>query len=151
MNISPGLVKACGELNWNHELETHRIPEQNYTTSERRHFVTGSFSLDFKKAGWAATVEFHYYLRNVQDLPADGQTPNERFNSPLSGPIIPFEVEVKCYRNNIQKKKNQGRVHQFGTKFLPEKFIGYDLNAVRSSTGDLFDNGYGRFANTSTI
>ena len=78
MNISPGLVKAFGELNWNHELETHRNSRTNYTTSERRHFVTGSFSLDFKKAGWAATVEFHYYLRNVQDLPADGQTPNER-------------------------------------------------------------------------
>ena len=28
MNNSPGLVKACGELNWNHELETHGIPER---------------------------------------------------------------------------------------------------------------------------
>ena len=28
MNISPGIVKACAELKWNHELETHRIPER---------------------------------------------------------------------------------------------------------------------------
>ena len=51
----------------------------------------------------------------------------------------------------ITFQKNQGRVHQFGTKFLPEKFTGYALNVARSWTSDLFDNGYGRFANNSNI
>ena len=64
-------------------------------------------------------MEFRYHLRNVQDLPADGQTPNERrFNSPLSGPIIPFEVEVKCYRNNIPKKNKVECISSVQNSFL---------------------------------
>ena len=44
---------------------------------------------------WAEVME---YLRNVQDLVADGQTPHERrSNCPFEGPIIPYGAEVKIY------------------------------------------------------
>ena len=101
-----------------------------------RHALVGgrrAHGLDFKKAGWAATMEFHYYLRNVQDLPADGQTPNERrFNSPLSGPIIPFEVEVKCYRNNIQKKTRSSASVRY-------KIPSWTIHWIRLERGEKFD------------
>ena len=71
------------------------------------------------------------YLRNVQDLPADGQTPHERrFNSPVDGQNIPSRAEVEFYPT----AKDQGRVHQFGTKVLPCIFMGYALNAGESWT-----------------
>ena len=49
------------------------------------------------------------------------------------GPIIPCGTEVNF--NPISE--DQGRVHQFGTKVLPGRFIGYALNAEGSWTGDL--------------
>ena len=61
-------------------------------------------------------MECHCYLRNVQDPLVDGQTPYEnRFHSPLEGPNIPFGAEVKIYPIS---SKDQGRVHQLGTKVL---------------------------------
>ena len=42
--------------------------------------------------------------------------------------------EVKFYPIS---SKDQGRVHPFGTKVFPGKFMGYVLNAGGSSTGDL--------------
>ena len=38
-----------------------------------------------------------------------------RFNSPFEGPNIPFEAEVNIYQIS---SKDQGGVHQFGTKVL---------------------------------
>ena len=59
-------------------------------------------------------MECYSYLRIVQHLHTDGQTPYERrFNSPLDGPIIPVGAEVKFKPISA---KDQGRVHQFGTQ-----------------------------------
>ena len=61
-------------------------------------------------------MECHCFLRNVQDLVADGLRPYERrFNSPVEGPNIPFGVEVNISQ---MSSKDQGRVHQFGIKVL---------------------------------
>ena len=53
-------------------------------------------------------------------LLADGQTPCERrFNSPFEGPIVPLAAKVKF---DAISSQDQGRVHKFGTKVLPEKY-----------------------------
>ena len=47
---------------------------------------------------WPDSVECFCYLRNVQDLIADGKTPYERrFGEPLKGPIIPFGAVVEYH------------------------------------------------------
>ena len=72
-------------------------------------------------------MECYCYLRNMQDFQAHGQTLYERrFNSLRDGPIIPFDAEVEFFPKT---SKDQGRVHQFGTKILLGRFIGYALNA----------------------
>ena len=45
---------------------------------------------------WSDSMECYCYLRNVQDLLADGKTPCERrFEEPFKGPIIPFGAMVE--------------------------------------------------------
>ena len=73
-------------------------------------------------------MECYCNLRNLQDLPADDQTPYERrFNSPFDEPIIPFGAEEQICRVTA---KDQGRVHQFGTEVLPGMFM-----AIRHERG----------------
>ena len=68
---------------------------------------------------WNVTI----YLRNVTDLLSDGKTPYERrFGQPFNGPIIPFGSLVEY---NPITAKDQSRIHQFGKKVLPGKFLGY--------------------------
>ena len=57
---------------------------------------------------------------NVQDLLADGQTLWQKGRSSL--------LEVKFFPISA---KDQGRVHQFGTKVFPGMFMGYSLDARR--------------------
>ena len=72
-------------------------------------------------------MECYTYLRNVTDLLSDGKTPYERrFGQPFKGPIIPFGSLVEYYPISA---KDQSRIHQFGQKVLPEKFLGYALYA----------------------
>ena len=144
---------ACEDPDGNHERSTPRRSE-THGIAERavRRVKEGTSSVlvqsGLQESCWAQAMECYCYFQNVQDLLADGQTPfARRFNSPLDGPIIPFGAEVKFFP--ISSKR--GRVHQFGTKVLPGKFIAYALNAERSWTGDLSDCGYGGSANKSTI
>ena len=75
----------------------------------------------------AEAMECYSYLRNVQDLLEDGQTPFEgRFNWPFDGPTIPFGAEVKFFPTSSKQ------VHQFVTKVLLGIFVGYASNAERS-------------------
>ena len=63
------------------------------------------------------------YLRNVQDLLQDGKTPSERrFVEPFNGPTIPFGAMVGY---DPISARDQSRLHQFGKKVLPGKFLGY--------------------------
>ena len=78
---------------------------------------------------WAEAMECYCFLRDVQDLLADGQTPHERrFNSPFDVPIIPLGAEVKFYHFSA---KDQGRVHQFRHK-VPS----WNIHRVRVERGE---------------
>ena len=74
-------------------------------------------------------MECYCYLRNVQDLLADGKTPYaRRFGEPCKGPVIPFGAMVEYYPIS---SRDQSRLHQCGKKVLPGIFLGYELIARR--------------------
>ena len=76
-------------------------------------------------------MECYTYLRNVQDLLSDGNTPHERrFGKPFKGPIIPFGSLVEYYPTSA---KDQSRNHQFGKKVLPGLFLAYALYLLELS------------------
>ena len=115
-------IEACEELIWNHERSTPHRSETNGIAERAVRRVK------------EAAMECYCYLRNVQDK-ADGQQFYEcRFTSPFEDPIFPCGAESK---NNPILSKDQGRVHQFGTKVFLVIFMRYALNAGRSWTGDL--------------
>ena len=73
-------------------------------------------------------MECHRYLRNVQDLLADEETPYERrFGEPFKGPIILFGAMVE-YHPSLPK--NQMKIHQFGKKVFPGVLLVYELIVV---------------------
>ena len=77
----------------------------------------------------------HCYLRNIQDLPADGKTPYERrIGEPLKGSIIPFGAMVE---NHPISAKDQSTIHQFGKKVAPGISPGYELVAGGIWKGDI--------------
>ena len=119
---SLGFINACEELNWNHERSTPRRSDANgladtsCTTIDRKALSSVLVQSALQENWWAEAMECHCFLRNVQDLVADGKTPHERrSNSPVEEPNIPFGAEVNIFQ---MSSKDQGRVHQFGTKVL---------------------------------
>ena len=75
------------------------------------------------------------YQRNIQDLLSDGKTPYEkRFGMPFNRPVIPFGAMVEYHTISA---KDTSRLHQFGPKVLPRKFLGFVLSARRIWKGDL--------------
>ena len=81
--------------------------------------------LDDKR--WADSMECHCYLRNVQDLLADGKTLHDRgFGEPVEGPVIPFGALVEYHPISA---RDQSRLLQFGKKVFPGIFLGYPLIA----------------------
>ena len=65
------------------------------------------------------------YLRNISDLLSGGKISYERrFGMPFDGPVIPFGAMVEYHLISV---KDQSRLHQFGSKVLPGKFLGYAL------------------------
>ena len=82
-------------------------------------------------------MECYCYLRNVQDLMADGKTPYERrFGESFKGPVIPFGAQVEYLSNS---ESDKARIHQFGKKVLPGFFFGYALIAGRIWKGDILN------------
>ena len=78
---------------------------------------------------WADSMECYTYLRIIQDLLSDGKTPYERrFGIPFDGRVVPFGAVVAYHPISA---KDPSRLHQFGPKVLPGKFLGYVLSAVR--------------------
>ena len=77
--------KCCEDLSWNHCTST---PHRSGTSA-----VQLQSSLDER---WSTgSMECYCYLRNVQDLLADGESAYERrFREPLKGPIIPCVAMV---------------------------------------------------------
>ena len=74
---------------------------------------------------WSDSMECYTYLRNVQDLLADGKTPYERrIGESFERPIIPIGALVEYLPNS---ERDKARIHQFGKKVLPGIFPGYAL------------------------
>ena len=71
------------------------------------------------------SVECYFYLRNVQDLWADGKNSLWKTTfEPFKGPVIPFGAMVEYYQISARDKS---RLPPFEKKVQPEIFIGYDL------------------------
>ena len=88
--------RSCEELSWNHRTSTHHRSE-THVISERavRRIKEGTSAVLLQSGSdekWRAdSLACCYYLRNVQDLLADGKTLYEkRFGEPLKGPVIRF-------------------------------------------------------------
>ena len=93
-------VKSCEELLWNHRTSTSQRSETDGIAERAARRVKEGTSAVLLQSGsdekwWAVSMECYGYLRNVQDLLADGKTPYERrFRVPCKGPIIPFGAMV---------------------------------------------------------
>ena len=67
---------------------------------------------------WADSVECYCYLRNVQDLLADGKSQNERRSGEsFKGPIILFGALVGYLPNS---ERDKARIHEFERNFNEE-------------------------------
>ena len=119
--------KSCEELSWNHR--TVRRAEEGTSA------VLLQSGLDDK--WWSDSMECYCYLRNVQDLLADGKSPYERrFGESSKGPIIPFGALVEYLPNS---ERDKARIHQFGKQVVTEIFPGYALIAEEIWKGDILD------------
>ena len=86
---------------WNHRTSTLQRSETNDTAGRavRRVKEGSSAVLSGLDEKWLSdSVECYCYLRNVQDLMADGKTLYERrYGEPFKGPIIPFGAMVEYH------------------------------------------------------
>ena len=95
--------KDCEDLSWDRCTSTPHRSETNGIAERAVRRVKEGTSAVLLQSGldenwWADSMECYTYLRNIQDLLADGKTPYERrFGEPLKGPIIPFGSLVEYY------------------------------------------------------
>ena len=95
--------KACEDLSWNHCTSTPHRSETNGIAERAVHRVKEGTSAVLLQSGldenwWADSMECYTYLRNIQDLLSDGNTPQERrFGEPFKGPIIQFGSLFEYY------------------------------------------------------
>ena len=130
VKISPGIIARL------HRIDPRRmvlLMERYAAQKEGTSAVLLQPGLDEK--WWLILWNAVAFLRNVQDLLADGKTPYERRSGePSKGPIIPFGSLVEYH---LFCAKDQSRVHQFGKKVFPGLFLGYTLYAGRIWKGDI--------------
>ena len=121
MKIFPGIIARL-----HHRSERNGIAERAVRrVKEGTSAVLLQSGLD--KEWWADSTECYCYLRNIQDLLSAGKTPYERwFGMPFNGPVNPFGAMVEYHFVSV---KDLSRLHQFGPKALPGKFLGYALHA----------------------
>ena len=136
---SSEIGKACEDLSWNHRSTPHRSETDAIAERAVRRVKEGTSAVllqsGLDERWWSDSMECFCYLRNVQDLLADGKTPDERrFGEPFKGPMIPFGVMVECHPIS---PKDQARIHQLGKKVLPGIFLGYELIEGRIWKGDI--------------
>ena len=119
---------SCEELSWNNCTSTPHRSETNGIAERATRRVKEGTSAVLLQSGlgnewWADSMECFCYLRNVTDLLSDGKTPYERrLGKPFNGPVIPFGAMVEYHSISA---KDLSRLHQFGPKVLPGKFLGY--------------------------
>ena len=132
--------KSCEDLPWNHCRSTpHRSETNGIAERAVRKIKEGTSAVllqsDLDEKWWADYMECSCYLRNIQDLLSDEKTPHEmRFGAPFKGPVIPFGAMVEYHHIS---DKDLSRLHQFGSKVLPGKFLGHALHAGWIWKGDI--------------
>ena len=118
--------KACEDLSWNHRTSTPHRSETNGIAERAVRRVKAGSSAVLLQSGlderwWSDSMACYCYLRNVEDLLADGKTPYERrFGEPFKGPIRPFGALVEYHPIS---PRDQARIHQFGRKYHQESFL----------------------------
>ena len=131
---------SCQDLSWNHRTSTlHRLKTNGIAERAVRRIKEGMSAVQLQSGldekWWAESMECFCYLRNVEDLLADGKTPYEwRFGEPYKGPVVPFGAMVEYHPIS---SRHQSRVHQFGKKVLPGTFLGYGKTAWEIWKGDI--------------
>ena len=139
--------KYCEDLSWNHCRSTPHRSETNGIAERAVRKIKEGTSAVVLQSGldekwWAASMECYCYLRNIQDLLSDEKTPHERrFGAPFKGPVAPFKGPVIPFGAVVEyhpiSAKDLSRLHQFGSKVLPGKFLGRALHAGRIWKGDI--------------
>ena len=127
--------KSCEAPSWeSSNLKTSSIRDKwhswkSCTTSERRNFS----SIATIRIGWKMVADSMQWnaiaiCEMSQDLLVVGTTPCERrFGEWFKRPIIPLGAMVEYQSIST---RDQSRLHQFGKKFLPGIFLGYEMIAV---------------------
>ena len=119
--------KSCEDLSWNHRTSTLHRSETN-VIADRAVRRTKEETSAVLLQSWADSMECCCYLRNFQDLLADGKTAYDKgIGEPFKGLVIPFGSVVEY----------QSKLHQFGKKVLPGRLLGYVLIAGRNLEGDI--------------
>ena len=132
--------KSCEELSRNHCTSTPHSSETNEIAERAVRRVKEGTSAVLLQSGldekwWADSMECCCYLRNIQDILSVGKTPCERrFGRPFAGPVTPSGAMVE---NHPISAKHLSRLHQFGPKTLPGRFLAYATNAGGIWKGDI--------------
>ena len=80
---------------------------------------------------WSDSMDCYCYLRNVQDLLADGKTPHERrVGEPFKGPVVPFGAMVEYH---LISAKDQSMPTNLVRKFHRE--YSSDMHCPREEFG----------------
>ena len=123
--INPGSIKtdssmefirACKELNWSHERSAPRRTGTNEIAERALRRVKEGTSPVLVQSGrqeswWAEAMECYCYLRNLQDLPAEGQTPYERRMTAAIHCCLPsVTTSGKNLKKHLQKKKEKPEI-----------------------------------------
>ena len=122
--------RSCEEPSWSHCASTlHRTETNGIGERAVRRVTEGTSAVQLQSGlteEWSVdSVECYCNLRNIHDKLSDGKTLYERrFGMPFNGPMIPFGAMVEYH---LVSAKDQSRLHQFGSKVLPGKFLGYAL------------------------
>ena len=105
-NKSVALIKACQDLQWNHDTSTPHRSETNKVEERTVLRVKASTSLALVHGGFPdGGRECHCYLRHVHDKMADGKTDFEkRFGNECDGPHIPYKPRT----HQIGKENAEG-------------------------------------------
>ena len=149
--------KSCEDLARKHRTSTpHRSQTNGIAEKAIRRVKEGTSTVllpsGLDERRWSGSMECCCYLRDVQDLMADGKTPYERrFEEPFKGPLIPFGATLVEY--HPISARDQSRTHQFGKKFvLLGIFFSYELADCGLTLERRYsDCNFGRFGKVGRI
>ena len=105
--------KSFEDLSWNHCTSTPHRSETNGTAERSVRRIKEGASAELLLSGfdekwWADSVECYCYLRDVQDLLADGKTHYERSRYSFGATVEYHPIA-----------KDQSKLHHFDKKVLP--------------------------------